>query len=405
MRAHVVIYSILFTLIPATGMSMALAQDNAPGLRQAFESAWLRSPVQHVLDARRDEVVAGQEAARSWTAGSPVVGLAQRSDRLTDDRGARETELSLSAPLWLPGQKAARQQAARIGAGYLDAEIAQARLAIAGDVRERLWAVAAAREMAAEAEQHHHHLAALAQDVTRRVGAGELARTDGLLATQEVLKAQAGIHAAHARLQEARTRYTALTGLPDIPVPEPEAAANLSIEQHPKLHAARRVLERAQATGRVVASNRSDPPTIGLSMRREQEAVSGGLSRSLGIALQIPIGTAARNRPLDTAAFTQVQTASAELMQIGVALQAEIDIAGQQLRTAQQTSETASAQAALLGEHTALLEKAFRLGEGSLPELLRAQASLHEIRVAVRQQDIAVGLSRARLNQAIGVFP
>ncbi len=331
--------------------------------------------------------------------------MAQRSDRLTGNRGERETELSLSVPLWLPGQKSARQNFAQIGADQFAAETAQARLAVAGEVRERLWAVALAQEASAEAEQHHHHLEILAKDVARRVDAGDLARTDRLLASQEALKAQSAIHAAQARLQEARTRFTALTGLPEIPVPEPEVLANPSIDQHPKLQAAKTSLDQARANSRMVAGNRSDPPIIGMSMRREQEIAGAGNSRSLGVALQIPIGTAARNRPLDTAALTQVETASRAVEQIGFTLQAEIDVAGQQLRAARLANESASAQAALLVEHTALLNKAFQLGEAGLPELLRAQSSLHEANVALRQQRTAIGIAHARLNQAFGVFP
>lgn len=56
-------------------------------------------------------------------------------------------------------------------------------------------------------------------------------------------------------------------------------------------------------------------------------------------------------------------------------------------------------------EHTQLIEKAFRLGERGLAELLRSEVLSHEADVAVNQQQIAVGLARARLNQAFGVIP
>ncbi|MES2830553.1 MAG: TolC family protein [Pseudomonadota bacterium] len=405
MRIRIVFYPIFFTLFFFIGLPTASAEVAPSNVRQAFESAWLRSSAQQVRTARQDEIAAEQEAARSWLAGAPVVGMAQRSDRWTDNRGERETEVSVATPVWLPGQISTRREAARLGTDRFDTEIALARLTLAGEVRERLWAVALARDMLAEAEQHHHHLDMLAQDVKRRVGAGDLARTDNLLAIQEVLKAASGIHLARSKLEEANTRYTALTGLSEVISPEPEVLENLPIEQHPKLLMAKKSLERAQAAGRVTASNRSDPPTIGISMRREQEREGSGFSRSLNLAVQIPIGTATRNRPLDAAAYTGIQTASVELMQINVALQAEIDIAGQQLRTAQLANTNAAAQAALLSEHTALMEKAFRLGEGSLPELYRAQTSLHEATAAVRQQHNAVGLASARLNQAMGALP
>jgi outer membrane protein TolC len=373
-------------------------------LKAAVDAAWQRSPQGRTLEARRDESVAGREAAQSWIAGSPAVGLSQRSDRWTDRNGVRETDISLSAPFWLPGQKSARQVLARTSADDLEAQIASARLVIAGDVRERLWAVAAAREALTEVQDHQQHLEGLLGEVSTRVRAGDLARADELLARQEVMAAQGTVAAAQARLQEAQVRYTALTGQLEIPAPEPEALV-VQTGPHPRLLAARSSLDRAQAAHKAVTATRSDPPTVGVSMRREQDSFSGGNSRSVGIAVQIPLGTNARNRPLETAALTQIQTAAAEAAQVEAVLQGEVELARRQLATAEQALGTAETRAALMHEHTQLIEKAFRLGERGLAELLRSEALSHEADVAVHQQHIAVGLARARLNQALGVIP
>jgi outer membrane protein TolC len=383
---------------------MALSQAGPPSLKAAVDAAWQRSPQGRTLEARRDETVAGREAAQSWIAGSPSVRLSQRSDRWTDRNGVRETDISLSAPVWLPGQNSARQALAQTSSDDLEAQIASARLAIAGEVRERLWAVAAAREALTKVQDHQHHLEGLLEEVSTRVRAGDLARTDGMLAQQEVLAAQGAVAAAQAKLQEAQSRYTALTGQPEIPKPEPEPVVTQN-GSHPRLLAARSSLDRAQAAHKVVTATRSDPPTVGVSMRREQDSFAGGNSRSVGIAVQIPFGTNARNRPLETAALTQIQTAAAEAAQAEAVLQGDVELAHKQLATAEQALGTASARAALMHEHTQLIEKAFRLGERGLAELLRSEALSHEADVAVHQQQIAVGLARARLNQAFGVAP
>nr|WP_314629559.1 TolC family protein [uncultured Noviherbaspirillum sp.] len=404
MRAGYLIHRFCLLSALALASPIALSQTGSPDLKAAVDAAWQRSPQARMLEARRDESVAGREAAQSWIAGSPAVGLSQRSDRWTDRNGVRETDLSLSAPFWLPGQKSARQVLARTSADDLEAQIASARLAIAGDVRERLWAVAAAREALTEVQDHQQHLEGLLQEVSNRVRAGDLARADELLARQEVMAAHGTVSAARAKLEEAETRYTALTGQPEIPAPEPEALA-AQTGPHPLLLAARSSLDRAQAAHKAVTATRSDPPTIGVSMRREQDSLAGGNSRSVGIAVQIPLGTNARNRPLETAALTQIQTAAAEAAQVEAVLQGEVELARRQLATAGQAVGTAEARAALMHEHTRLIEKAFRLGERGLAELLRSEALSHEADVAVHQQHIAVGLARARLNQALGVIP
>jgi outer membrane protein, heavy metal efflux system len=400
MRARYLIHRICILTALGVLPSLVLSQEGPPALKAAVDAAWQRSPQGRSLEARRNESLAGREAAQSWIAGSPSVGLSQRSDRWTDRNGVRETDVSLSAPIWLPGQKSARQALAQTSADDLEAQITHARLAIAGEVRERLWAVAAARETLTEVQDHLHHLEGLAGEVMNRVGAGDLARTDGMLAQQEVLAARGAVANAQARLQEARTRYTALTGQAEMPTPEPEPIAVGQNRPHPRLLAARSSLDHARAAHKVVTAARSDPPTVGVSMRREQDSFAGGSSRSVGIAVQIPLGTNARNLPLETAALTNIETAAAEAALVEAVLQGDVELARQQLATAEQAREAAIARAAVMHEHTRLIDKAFRLGERGLADLLRSEALSHEADVAVHQQRIAVGLARARLRWA-----
>lgn len=397
MRAYCL--SILFFAV-ALASPAAFSQAGHPALKTAFDAAWQRSPQGRTLEARRQEMLAGRDAANTWIAGSPTVGLAQRSDRWTDRNGVRETEVSLSAPVWLPGQKAARQSLAESSAEDLEAQIANARLAVAGEVRERLWAVAAARAAFDEAEDHEEHLEALADEVMRRVNAGDLARIDGILAQQEMLAAKGAVASARAKLQEAMLRYTTFTGHADIPAIEPEPVAAGLRDPHPRVLAARTALKHSQASLDVVNRTRSEPPTVGVLMRREKDNAS-----SVGVTVQIPIGTNARNRPLETSAQTQIASATAELAQIEATLQADIDLATLQLTTSRQALEAATSRLTLAREHTALIEKAFRLGERGLAELLRSQSQWHDAEFAESQQRVAVGLAHARLNQALGITP
>lgn len=405
MGAHHLLHSIFIAVSLGIAPQLAMSQSDLSGLKAAVDAAWQRSPQARTLEARLNETQASREAAQSWIAGSPSIGIGQRSDRWTDGNGVRETEVSVSAPVWLPGQKSARQNLAQTGSEDLDAQLANARLALAGEVRERLWAVAAARESLAEAQDHLHHLEGLAEEVQLRVKAGDLARTDGMLAQQEVLAARAAASAARVREQEALMRYRNLTGQQDIPVPQPEPIAVAMREPHPRLLSAQTAVQQAQASFNVVNATRSDPPTIGLSMRQERDAYEADSSRSIAVAVQIPLGTRSRNRPLETAALTQIATANAEAAQTESALHAELDLARQQLAAAQDALDAAKARAELTREHTRLIDKAFRLGERGLADLLRSEALSHEAEVAVRQQQVAVGLAHARINQALGIIP
>lgn len=405
MRSHYLIHRICFLTACAMIVPTAFSQAAAPGLPAAFDAAWQRSPQARTLEARRHEMQAGREAAQTWIAGAPSIGLSQRSDRWTDQNGVRETEVSLSAPIWLPGQKSTRETLAQFSAADLEAQIADTRLALAGEVRERLWAVAAAQAALAEAQDHQKHLEALADEVMRRVNAGDLAKTDGMLARQEVLAAKAARSAAQVKVQEAGARYRTLTGQSEIPVPQPEPVGKALQEPHPRILATRAALQSAQASLDAVNQTRSDPPTIGVSMRRERDRPANPTKHSVSIGVQIPLGTAARNRPLETAARTKIETAAAEATQAEATVQANVELARQQLVAAEQALEAASMRAALTREHTRLIDKAFRLGERGLAELLRSQALSHEAEIGERQQHVAVGLAHARLNQALGIMP
>lgn len=405
MRAHFLIHTVFAVAVLALGPAAAYSQTATDPLKAAVEAAWQRSPAGRTLEAKRDEVAAGREAAASWIAGSPSVGLSERSDRWTERAGAREREVSLAAPVWMPGQMSARRAQAEAGAAELDARIAYARLTLAGEVRERLWALAAARESLAEAENRQRYLDATTDEVMRRVKAGDLARTDGMLAQQEALGARAAVVDAALKVREAMLRFTALTGLSAIPTPAPEALPPAPVDPHPRLLASRMAIRNAQAALNVVSKTRSEPPTLGVALRRERDSFGSESANSVTLGIEIPIGTAARNRPLETAARTQLETASAEAAEAEAMVQAEIELAREQVTASEQSLDAATARAALAREHIQLIEKAFRVGERGLAEVLRARSMLHEAEVAERQHRVAVGLARARLNQASGVTP
>ncbi len=399
MRANHPICRLVYCLIALPALA------HGASLADAVEAAWQRAPQARTLVARQGESLAGREAARGWIAGAPVVGLSQRSDRWTDQGGQRETEMSLSAPLWLPGQKAARQALAGANAGELDAQTGAARLALAGEVRARLWEVVAAREKLAEKQHHQHHLEELAGDVARRVRAGDLARSDGLMAQQEVLAAEGDAAAARGQAATALSAFRLLTGLAEIPAPVPEPLGDGAPGAHPRLAAAARAAERAQAGLALAGATRNPPPTVAVTARREHDGAASAPARSIGLSVQIPFGGASLNRPLEAAAQTQLAASAAEMAQADAAVQSEIALAREQLEQARGALKAATARAALTREHAQLFQKAFQHGELGLTEALRSRVLAHEADMAERQQRVALGLAHAQLNQALGIIP
>ncbi|USX14515.1 TolC family protein [Oxalobacteraceae bacterium OTU3CAMAD1] len=384
-----------------------IAPAAGPTLAALVELAWQRSVAARTLDARQDEASAGRAVAQSWLAGAPTLGLSERSGRWTGDRAQHETEISVAAPVLLPGQQSARQQLAARSTDEVQAQLHRARLEVAGAVRARLWETAAARELLAEKEGHLHHLEDLRDEVRRRVAAGDMARSDGLLADQEVLAAQGEISQARGRLREAMARFQLLTGVAELPSlePEQEPPTQPAVADHARLRAAEASEQRARAAVGLASASVQGAPTVALSMRRERDSATTSADRSIGIAVHIPLGGNMRNRPAETLAATQFATAAAELNEARASIAIEQSQARSQLEYAREALQTATARAALMREHTALFEKAFKQGERGLAELLRSRTLSHEADVAVRQQRVALGMAHAQLNQVLGILP
>ena len=276
---------------------------------------------------------------------------------------------------------------------------------MAGVVRNRVWEAAAAQVRLEEKQDHLDHLEGLSDEVRRRVEAGDLARSDGLLVQQEVLAARIEVGNARTEASEALARYRVTTGLPALPALEPERLHETGAPIDPRLAAAQASEERARAALSLAASNRSAPPTIALSVRREDERLLREPVNSIGVSLQVPLGTAARNRAAEAQAQTAIATAAAEAAEAQANAGADVGIAKERLANARAALRSALERATALHEHTALFEKAFRAGERGLAELLRSRALTHEADVAVAQQKVALGHAHAQFNQALGILP
>ena len=391
-------------ILPLAASSAPLAPTPTT-LHALVEQAWLRSPSARGISARQGEIDAARDLSSSWIAGQPELGLSQRSSRWSDQNGVRESEVSLSAPFWMPGQRSARRNLADQSATELQAQIRKVRLDIAGAVRTQLWDAAASQALLEEKEAHLQHTEELANEVKRRVTAGDLARVDSLLADQETHSVRISVEQAKAEADASLSKLRILTGS-GTPLPaEPEPLAAAVNSENLRLQAALATENRARAALRLAQSSRSAPPTVSLSMRDQRDRPFGSPERSLGLSLQVPIGTAGRNRPVEAEVQTQIAVATAEAEQAAAAIEADLELARRQLGHARAALAAAGARVSGMREHQQLIEKAFRLGERGLADLLRSRALAHEAQVSLRQQQVALGRAHAQLNQASGVLP
>ncbi|WP_426211498.1 TolC family protein [Massilia sp. TWP1-3-3] len=386
-------------------LGVSAAPEASATLHALVEQAWLRSPSLRGAIARQEEVDAARALSGSWVAGQPILELSQRTGRSGGQDGARESEVTMSASFWTPAQRSARQGLAQHSAAELQSELVKVRLDIAGEVRARLWDAAAAQALREEKEGQLHNIEKLADEVKRRVAAGDLARLDALLAEQEVQGARVAVEQAGADTSASLAKLRILTGPAGALPLEPEPLASASATGDPRVLAARATQSLAQATLRLAQASRRAPPTLALSLREERDPLLAAPDRSVGLRLQLPLGSAGRNRPVEAQAQTQLAVAGAAALQSEQLALAELDLARTRIEHARTALAAAGARVSATREHEQLIEKAFRLGERGLADMLRSHALAHEARLARRQQEIALGRAHAEFNQASGVLP
>jgi len=386
------------------------ASSGVVTLAAAADAAWQRAVEASETQGQRQRADAERVAASSLWAAPPALLFGWRDDRWQTNAGNREAEIALAWPLWLPGQRDARGAAAESAVELAKLAQQAARLRIAGEVREAAWTLIALQAELAQAEAQARALRDLADDVDRRVRAGDLARADALAARAELMTASAREAEARQRLFEARSHWAVLTGLEALPgVQEPGAepppAASADMALHPELRLAAQATELARRRVEVARSSRRDPPEIAVGLRQEVPARGELTQNSIGIGLRLPFGTDDRNQPLQAAALSEFELAMAREQRLRSRLDADTLSARAALRSADQQLADHQARSALLRERAQLIDKSFRAGESPLPELLRALDAAAQADAARLRQKAAVGLARARIQQTLGLLP
>lgn len=389
-------------LAGATACASVMAQQKAAGptWREAADAVWARAIAAQEAQGRERVAGARQEAARAWTPHAPSVEVSRRNG----PSGSNETELALSAPVWLPGQRAAQASAATAEAAAARAARQAARWRLTGDLREAAWNVKSQLAELQAAREQLRLLQSVSADVERRVKAGDLARADSLIARADMLTAEAMVADLEQRHAAALGRWSALTGLPSVPSAE-EADSAIPGAEHPELVLARLDLERAERELDSVRRSRRDAPEVAVSWRQERPGTAQPRQDSVGIALRVPFGHDARSGVQEATAQAEVDTARTRLQRAEEQQLIDVRTARSALDTAHRQQAIEATRAALLRERAQLLDKSFRAGETSLPELLRALAAAAQAEGAAVRQRAATGLAQSRLQHSLGVTP
>lgn len=361
--------------------------------------------------AVRREAAATRTQATSLVAEDVALRLKSISDRLTEDQGANEWEAMVDLPLWLPGQRDARQAIA----GALDTQsVALERLLrweMAGLVRETSWETALAGGRLRQAELALEAARALETTVDKRTRGGELARVELLQARQETLVREVEVQAARLAASRAREAWQHLTGQTSLPdplselAPPPTETPRALPADHPLLTDGEGALMLARAERERAIQERRGHPLLSLGGKRVEAGRGTDALDALQIEMSIPLGLGSQSAPALAAAERTYTERLTDLHRIKREAELELVSADLERRGATEALAVAERRAGLAAEALRLMRRAFELGERDLAELLRSQERAREASLDLELRRLEQGRALARLNQALGVIP
>lgn len=308
----------------------------------------------------------------------------------------------------------------RLDRAIADAEVQAARadlLAQVWQLRQRVATALSALEAGRRRTSQLERLAALqqrrAEQMDRRVAAGEDAAADALPAREAALHAAAAHADAVIALAEARAAFAEALGLPAA------AADGLSVDWPdwgrppplaPGLLAARReqaLLARADLAALIAAYDASE--------RRLQRAIArqypqwvlspgyewdhGIVKLPLALGLQLPVFD--RNRGEIAEATGAREVAGARLIALQAEIHARIDAAGAAETLAADAVAAAERRAAAAADRQRRAERALALGAIDRSEALAAEIEVAETARAVLDRQAAVQAARLALEDAL----
>ncbi|GBG15479.1 uncharacterized protein NMK_3087 [Novimethylophilus kurashikiensis] len=384
-----------------------LERDTQLTMSQVVAKAYERNPQQQVINAGKVMADARSIQAGSMLPGAPAISVRHQNDTIGSGRNLNEWEAAVELPVWLPGQRAARESVARDWGSSVEANRSGLMLNLAGQVREAVWDVAMNANTAELADQRVKNALALQQDVEKRWKAGELAKTDVMLAQNETLQAQTAQLRAQAELKHAEHRYWMLTGLKALPghPEENESSRSGLADDHPLLAESAAKVTLAQGERALVQVEKRENPQVILNTRHDRGAFDSQFDTSVGVAIRVPLDAGVRSAPLVANAEMGLAQAMSERDQRQLVLLAALHEAEHNLEVTRAELNIVEEQHRLAQENLRLARKAFDLGESDLVNLLRVQASAQEAERMLRSRTTQLQWDIARYNQAVGVLP
>lgn len=411
---RVVFWACLLAATAPTTHAQVPTQVPSTSITAIYQFALENNPAMRAQAQRMEALQAGRETANNLTAGPLTLEGSYRSDRSFDNQGLRETELGISAPIWLWSERSKNQQyrQAELQAG--EHSIAQLKLELAGQVRQAYWNTLAAHQDVDIAQARLVGSKKLMDDVLRRVDAGDLARADLLQATALHAQAKAEFGRALSALSTVGAEFTEVSGLPVSVLNKPEQTTRHEpvpdgtapgVETHPAYLALQSEVAVQSSRANLLAVQKRENPEVGVAIVNDRAGFAAPNEKSLVLSTRIPLGASAEHTSRVLQARADETEAQARLGRISTTLKARASAAQANVEWFEQLHASAQEQAALAQQVYALYQQSFSLGETDLPTLLRLEQQAFEAERMAKKSTIEYASKVSALRQALGLLP
>ena len=392
----------------------AYAQEPGVSVAQIYQSALNNSPLMRAQSQRMDSLEAARRDANRFGAGPLTLEGSYRSDRSFDNQGLRETEIGISAPLWLWNERnnTQRLRDAQLQAGESRQRLQQ--LELAGLVRQVVWNTLAAHLDVEIAQARLVGSKKLMDDVERRVNAGDLAKADFLQASALHVQAQTEFGRALSNLSTVGAEFTAVAGLPvtalntanDV-ISREAMPVNVAvdIQTHPVYVALQSEAQALQSQVDLIAIQTRDNPELGLAVVNDRAAFAAPNEKSLMVSTRIPLGASAAHESRLLAARADETEAQEKLKRAETTLRAQARAALSNAQWFETLQANAQKQAQLAKQVYAMYQQSFTLGETDLPSLLRFEQQAFEAERMAKKSIVEYSSKVSALRQALGLLP
>lgn len=379
--------------------------NNSLSPKDVVNAALARSPDNWVIDSKAQYAQALSSRAGSFFSDTPEISINHQNDRFGSNQGLREWESSIDMPMWMPGQKSASRQKARMSEQEAIAYRKLVFLNVTGEVRELLWEIKLAKASLNHARNNLKLSENLARDISKRIEAGNLPRQNSLLSQKEIMGRKMELVTVEAEYIHAAREYESITGLSEMPAIFDEVinhetdAENVPIIE---LYDAR--VDYLGADYRENRSRWSSAPKLSVGIKRETGSFLDQNIDSFGIGISIPLGAGVHM----TSKRSEAALALAEMERERELIKRQY---GLQLHEAEHEIEVCEVQKPLSEAHfnmakenLRLSQKAFDLGQTDLFDLLKIQEQYFVSSSDNTKITIECNRAVARHNQIKGVL-